>query len=904
SWPISDQPFADVSGWYSHYMSYGKDMGLINGVGGSNNYNPDGNVTGVEYAILLLRQMGMDNEAGDRYTGASWRTNALADAAKVGLFEGLEGVSYTAGALTREEACQMALNALLYSPNGDRTDFVVTAKAKEGEETKELYKGTNETAAYLVYAQALGATEVYASAEITEETTNVDSLGQKAYGLTFTKATDTLGRTAVSYTAPQYKLELLDVSGADYTFEGKVTNAALYAAVGKDVAGYNTWTVKVDGVENKEFSKKPVKDISDAYAGTAPGTVTEVYVHDKSVDVLVSKCYMGTVSKAVEAKGDSKAYVMVNGMKYETEAFEKDDTVLFTKEANKIVSMTLAPEVTGTLTRIVNGGTFTIDGKSYVKSGEGKLDGFAQKLGKSVTFYTDTQGNIMALKDGVTSGANTYIYVAAHSAAKDNPDYITSTTYPQSIEVYGVTSDGEVVKKNVLQIGDDKVGDENLKDFVANSEDAKIVGLYMIADTEGDSLILSEKIETKANGGITVNNPAVEDKDGNKAVANSETAFIFISMKGGDDKTITNVTVKTGIANIGTNIGEDAATLAVDGVTVEAVFVLAAFEDENSDAVGVVYVKGGTEKKIDAWEDGKAATWYTYDCVDEAGDKVTLTSKVSLAGAKGEVPYAGAIYEYDEEGFLIGKVDRAVSDTLVEVRKGSTIKVKEEGKAFNKTGETNVVFIDGEGVDVEAGDVVTLVPVSASEKKQYDVQVVFVTGKGKSDPVIVAPNKPTEGDDKNKVIVEVGAGESFTVEGEEEPDKIVIPGLGAIEIDKGDYGKVDEVRSFTFKGTKDEKQKYTLTILDADGALMYKEELEALKGGAFWVQLVNLTDGQTAVSNSGENGADKDGTLAGTEGKELDIGKYSWSITGEDESVAANGSFDVTYNGNNTAKKG
>ena len=106
--------FADVltsnnSKWANKYIEFCYAAEVVAGIG-NNKYNPDGNVTATEAAKMLLVILGKD-PAKEGYLGAGWDINVNVDAAKAGLFEGIEDIDLSK-ALIRDDAAQMIWNAL------------------------------------------------------------------------------------------------------------------------------------------------------------------------------------------------------------------------------------------------------------------------------------------------------------------------------------------------------------------------------------------------------------------------------------------------------------------------------------------------------------------------------------------------------------------------------------------------------------------------------------------------------------------------------------------------------------------------------------------------------------------------------------------------------------------------
>ncbi|MBU5458744.1 S-layer homology domain-containing protein [Oscillibacter sp. MSJ-31] len=102
--------FTDVkaTSWYAGYVEYCAGAGYVAGVGGGK-FDPDAKVTGVQFAKMLLCALGYKSDV-EGYTGADYTISVARDANKNDLFDALSIV--TSANLTREQAAQMAFNAL------------------------------------------------------------------------------------------------------------------------------------------------------------------------------------------------------------------------------------------------------------------------------------------------------------------------------------------------------------------------------------------------------------------------------------------------------------------------------------------------------------------------------------------------------------------------------------------------------------------------------------------------------------------------------------------------------------------------------------------------------------------------------------------------------------------------
>ena len=106
--------FSDVrnnanAAWAEGYIESCAAQGIVSGVGGGK-FAPNGNVTGVQLAKMLLVSLGYKSE-NEGFTGNAWATNVNVRAAQKGLYKGLESMD-TNAAITRDNAAQMVWNAL------------------------------------------------------------------------------------------------------------------------------------------------------------------------------------------------------------------------------------------------------------------------------------------------------------------------------------------------------------------------------------------------------------------------------------------------------------------------------------------------------------------------------------------------------------------------------------------------------------------------------------------------------------------------------------------------------------------------------------------------------------------------------------------------------------------------
>ena len=102
--------FTDIKGhWAEGYIEYCVSEGIVAGIGGGK-FAPNGNVTGSQFAKMLLIALGFRADH-EKFVGNAWEVNVNVKASAKGLYEDLAGMDPSV-ALTRDNAAQMVWNAL------------------------------------------------------------------------------------------------------------------------------------------------------------------------------------------------------------------------------------------------------------------------------------------------------------------------------------------------------------------------------------------------------------------------------------------------------------------------------------------------------------------------------------------------------------------------------------------------------------------------------------------------------------------------------------------------------------------------------------------------------------------------------------------------------------------------
>ena len=709
--------FSDVSDsrWSAPFIAYCASNGIVAGIG-DGTFDPTGTLTGHAFGKMLLVALGIEGT----YTGADWAVNVSVNLVDNKLTDGITGLVLSSG-ITREQAAQMAFNALFFSKTTEKKDvYTIVAgtidTAGQGIATVNGEKFDSFSEAYLVASNAKQGTDTFTISKTNTEV-KADSLADKVFKLSSADGTDAFGRPSKTYASTKKGLTDLDievVDEADYVIKGAIKNKDLYSKVGYKAAKDYTWTNYVDGVNATTVAAKPAKDSSDNFQNTANGTVAYVYVDsdDKTVTFSVVNTYIGEVKKVTDAKdGDKRFVTLTNGKTFETEDFAKKDIVLYTDSkkvttspaTEGIQSMALAEVVTGKLTKYTTGSStvLTIGGVDYKVSAQGSTSITDAKLDKEVSVYVDAQGFIMKDKSAADS-TKSYVMVLANGAAKSNDDY-QNANVTNTVEVYGVNEAGEVVTYKVSKIGGTAVASQT-------ANDTNVINRLYTYETDDDDGYYELTVADDAAHSSAIAN---RDTQIGTDILNGSTQFIFVEQKA-SGKTVKSVTMKTGNSAIGNGIAADKAYVGAEDGVVKYVFVVDAYEDAASETSAVAYVDVSTGKKSTTKEDGKTTTIWTYDAYSVDG-KISVTQKATAQLS------ADALYKLNDDN-TIGAVVTTTTGVITKIE-GSVVMI--DTTALNVVDETKEIYV-GDDAALAVGQTVAY-KCSTATGKTKNIETIVVT---------------------------------------------------------------------------------------------------------------------------------------------------------------------------------
>ena len=464
--------FTDVDDWAKGYVAYVEANGITDGVA-ENQFGSQMALTGSMFAKWLLVGLGYDAET-EGMTGAPWEINIAKLVRFTGLDAGLEDYDPTKS-ITREQAAQMALNALKtpmveYSNNitVNNGGSLVTIKG----EAKKLESGAS-----------------YASNISTAEGDNnmYLELGEQCWrNLKLTIEQDDLGRPTNAWSYGRETIgTYTSTSNLIFSYTQEVKKTDLYKAIGRvdyndltdDHPDYTSLKVFTDGVVNAKPTVGNYLDNSGNNgigAGkdspeSGYGTCTELYrvengngieytlviVHTYLVQATADYSETNKSVKVTSALDNGQNLQNVTEIKqsdFDVSDVVKDDYLLITVKKGggnpKIQSVTPATMLTGEVEEYVKkdqkDSSVTLDGTRYSYNfvvGTGTAGYEADfSVGRNATVVLDDYGYVI-LVDEADAGADArYVYVkeAAYSLGlKARAYFLDGTTEDITVKRVG-----------------------------------------------------------------------------------------------------------------------------------------------------------------------------------------------------------------------------------------------------------------------------------------------------------------------------------------------------------------------------------------------------------------------------------------------------------------------------------
>ena len=510
--PYSDVPTTNN---FAGYIAYCAKEGIISGYA-DGTFRPANTLSGYAFMKMLLGALGYDATT-EGYTGPNWSIQVAKRALHIELDDGLNGEFNGAKAVTREEACLYAFNTL---------------KA-----TMVEYENNNS-----VTVNGITFTNKSTAKEMANTGKTDGNIGSKDSKMQFAEkyftdlkdndVTDDFAQPATKWTLKAEKIGTYDKT-ADQTYTGEVKLGDIYSDLNmssKDSAEYY-----IDGTAQ---DNQDVKKGNDKKVGVGNGATTYVYHDDDTNDVTICtvNTYVGTVSKSVAATKSKDAYIVVANAsdtapanfdgKYETdEEFEDDDVVLYTfsESAKEIKSVKVAEKVTGEVTKIVDGKSYTLGGTVYKISKKIGYDGGVTVSTKSdYNFYLDNDGNVIYVEEDEFVSSDYAMVLAIEGDGAFTDARVKLLKADGSTKTYD--TDKNYTKKDIAQGDivtwsyDEKADEVTLKEVAGGTAKQGTYRVGENADAAGKNVTTTFVME---NSKASVK---VADKD--SIYANSKTVFV------------------------------------------------------------------------------------------------------------------------------------------------------------------------------------------------------------------------------------------------------------------------------------------------------------------------------------------------------------------------------------------
>ncbi|MDO4516726.1 MAG: S-layer homology domain-containing protein [Bacillota bacterium] len=468
--------FTDTKGhWAEGYIESCVAQGIVAGVGGGK-FNPNGNVTGTQFAKMLLIALGYNSD-NQGYTGAAWEVNVNVDASSKGLYADLAGMD-PSQALSRDNAAQMVWNALnayeveykynLVTENGQLTSKLVLQDKVDGNFKKitllkDKYEADKEDAGILLSCTKVDGKDYYTI------TTSLKDTNQKniTYNKISADVSDLLGQeiqllhkqTATEdtvygvYADEDSKVVATGLLG-DFQLDG--TDKVKLDGTSYKIEGTTSQTTNVVYVAQQLTATKSYTDLAnDAVKGTITPTTAASSIKlidndgNGKVDVAVL-----TPAQVAKVTAVSKTSVTLDyltaGEANATIKFEdadvytgiaKDDYVTVIDDANRSSDNDLISKLTVTSAKA-----------DATRTNEVKVSGNWYKLAKN-------EGNVIS----VTTG-NTYDFIMVGNVvvnAEETAAAATNVAYISAVDTVAdnLVGDSEITVKVRMYFQDDTNGE-------------------------------------------------------------------------------------------------------------------------------------------------------------------------------------------------------------------------------------------------------------------------------------------------------------------------------------------------------------------------------------------------------------------------------------------------------------
>ena len=695
--------FSDVPAnrWSAPYISYCVNLGILAG-DGNGHFFPEGKLTGVAFAKMLMVALGYNAER-ENFVGNNWEINVSAAAIAAGVAPKALDLSKE---LSRQDAAQMAFNTLkatMVEYNNDNTiiiggETIISTTGKATAVAQDPYTDTMKTE-YLQFAE-----KYFSDLKMNDDT---DAFGRPAH--TWVYAKEEIGT---------YVNE--DERVASYTTG--VEGGDVYNDLGSTAAKYDL-TYYVNGValstgDTKAQADKLTKKNDDPMKTTGNGVLTEVFVNsdDEEVTIVEIHSYLAKVNADYNEKTDKVSLTIytgvnktgstptettlvrsVSGEDFAVADYVKDDMVVVTfagkdKEVQSITDPQVVSEVEITAystygkdyeNRAYMMKSVTADGEKYDASEDSAWQAefmynytLSQMKDHTWNVYLDQYGYVLGLEN--VEATTNYAFLVGYQSGSD----VLATAIDKAL-VITIDADNNATLK-VVEARDNKLSsaeEDQLFGSSAVTHTNGAINKWVTYEMDDDVMVLKTCVDdqfhsTNTSGSIDKENATL---NGNKIAADGDYDGAMAGAKYGNSKSVyvsvdADTSVISGTGSIvkinGTSVGIKNTSIEKTTGTTNAYGSYVLYDgdgyvkyaivvgEDGSIADRLVYLTDGiTEKYYDKELDKDI---YVYEGIIGGEQNDRILSEVAEDTARDDLK-EGVLYvaSFDADGIITDMVAKA-----------------------------------------------------------------------------------------------------------------------------------------------------------------------------------------------------------------------------------------------------
>ena len=642
-------PYDDVAAgrWSAGAIAWCTEQGILSGMG-HNKFAPTDNVTGLQFAKMLLVALGYDAEIEDM-VGDTWAINTSTLAITVGLDNDMEEVPMSQP-LTREQACLMAFNAMqtplvqydskttidvngtTVTIGGNEPEYVTTTIAKT--QTIDDTELSNTT---------VGGTPVYTIEFAEKYCQDLVLSGDD---------TEAFERPAHKWTYDSEKIGRYEET-PDLVYTTEVKTGTIYADLGLSesvMVGYDDTTAAntddsyyyIDGAASYYVAASKSYNTTQNNAGVLTldkkgdiklggnGVLTEVYYTDVSYEddgtkvpahaLIVSvNTYVGDITAKAAETEKKDAYVTVASRKgpsgtFETKDFALEDIVLYTysykQDAGKnmgIQTVEVAKTATGALTAYTVDTKATVGGETYEYAAQIANQAKEADLKFNVDVVLDNYG--YAIDIAPVSTNTQYAVVLKYAPATPGAG---TGDWNDTAAAQLLLTDGTIVEKALLTTDSQAAGPGDIVSYKINNKDKYTLTKLADVNNNGVSAANTKYVVDIKNGDYSMD--SIVDAKGTIS-ANGSTIFLVKDLDGDGDAVYTAYNGIKNVPSIKTTVAADATVYCKTAGIATVVYIDASGTDAkiNTSTNNVVYVNYDAD--VTAVNDSVKGVYYTFEAI-------------------------------------------------------------------------------------------------------------------------------------------------------------------------------------------------------------------------------------------------------------------------------------------------